>query len=212
MEQHRCYNQMPQQGARWPQAAPQAAVQAAPAHVPVQKRSNIVRLASAKVVGAVFWLEVAAVLLAVVLCFGGLPFGITPYVVQSGSMTPALPVGSIVYVDTKADAKGLTVGDVIAFDLGEGKTCTHRISAVNADGTYTTKGDANGHDDAAAVPPSEVFGVVMFDIPFAGFVLTALTQHRVVFAICAFAILLGTYGLSRLLEGKEGTSKPRGRP
>lgn len=162
------------------------------------------RLAAAKALAALFWVEVAAVLVAVALCFGGLPFGVTPYVVQSGSMTPALPVGAIVYVDTNADPEGLVPGDVIAFDLGEGKTCTHRIEACNADGTYTTKGDANEFADKAPVDPSEVIGTVTFDVPLAGYLLAGLTQHRAAFAACAFAALIGTYGLSRLLERKGG--------
>lgn len=170
------------------------------------KRISKPRKAAATAFSVLFWLEVAAVLVAVALCFGGLPFGISPYVVQSGSMTPALPVGAIVYVDTNADAGGVLPGEVVAFELGEGKTCTHRVVAVNSDGTYVTKGDANESADKAPVPPSDVIGTVVFDVPYAGFVLAGLTQHRVAFAVFAFAALLGTYGLSRLLEGKEGSS------
>lgn len=89
---------------------------------------------------------------------------IKSFVVLSGSMEPALPVGSIVY--TKSSSS-YSPGDIISFSNGTGQTVTHRIVEETDDG-YVTKGDANDSVDNAVVAPSQVIGSSLFTIPYVG--------------------------------------------
>ena len=87
-------------------------------------------------------------------------FGYTPLVVLSGSMddgsADAILVGDLILVHD-CDATKLQVNDIIAFMEGD-YAVTHRIIAVNDDGTYTTQGDANNVQDATPVTPDHVIG------------------------------------------------------
>ena len=95
-------------------------------------------------------------------------FGYTPLVVLSGSMddgsADAILVGDLILVHD-CDATKLQVNDVIAFMEGD-YAVTHRIIAVNDDGTYTTQGDANNVQDAIPVAPDHVIG--KYERRFAG--------------------------------------------
>ncbi|MBQ0136069.1 MAG: signal peptidase I [Oscillospiraceae bacterium] len=86
--------------------------------------------------------------------------GYTPLVVLSGSMDDAenhfIEIGDLIFVQD-CDANNLKVNDVIAFMEGD-YAVTHRIIAVNEDGTYTTQGDANNVQDATPVTPEHVIG------------------------------------------------------
>lgn len=80
--------------------------------------------------------------------------GYQRYVLVSGSMTPAIPTGSVVY-DEVVPVSELEVGDVITFlpppSYGVTTPVTHRIHEIskNADGKkeFRTKGDANEAPD-----------------------------------------------------------------
>lgn len=104
--------------------------------------------------------------------------GYSGYVVVSGSMEPAIPVGSMVY-SKPADPATLQTGDVIVFvDESRGTTpITHRVvSNDTASGTITTKGDANEHQDINPVTYDNVVGKVVMHIPHIGFTAAALTS------------------------------------
>lgn len=99
------------------------------------------------------------------------------YIVQSGSMEPALKVGSIVFTRTEPD---YNKGDIITFSAGNSDTLiTHRVTDItteNGEELYITKGDANEEIDAGKVSPSQVIGKSFISIPgfgyFADFVRT----------------------------------------
>lgn len=100
--------------------------------------------------------------------------GITPLVVQSGSMSGDAPdhieVGDLVFVD-KVDAKNLKEGDIIAF-MEDKIVVTHRIVAVEKaeDGSlvFTTKGDANNTEDSEPVAENKLVGIYKGSIPKLG--------------------------------------------
>lgn len=99
---------------------------------------------------------------------------IHPFVVMSGSMEPAIPVGSVV-ISQPSDT--YAVGDVITFESGKGKTdtTTHRIAEVQPltdEVSYVTKGDANAQTDAKTVEKSKVVGKVMLSAPYVGYVVS----------------------------------------
>jgi len=111
------------------------------------------------IVVAVLALIVAPVTL---IATGVLPY--RAYVVQTGSMIPTIPPESLVVVQVG----DYSVGQVITF-VRDGAVVTHRLMAVNADGSLVTRGDANEADDASAVQPSEVIGGVVASPPKLGF-------------------------------------------
>ena len=88
--------------------------------------------------------------------------------VLTGSMTPGLPVGSMVFT-RPVDLTTLEVGDVITFQRRPDapELVTHRIIAVDtASGSpdCTTQGDANNAPDLDPVPAAAVRGELRFGV------------------------------------------------
>lgn len=94
-------------------------------------------------------------------------YGIRPVYIKSGSMEPALPVGSLCFVNTKVDRSTLEPGDMIAFSAG-GMEVAHRIIRETKQG-FHTKGDANNSPDAGIVFPEQVKGKILVAIPYLGY-------------------------------------------
>ena len=93
--------------------------------------------------------------------------GIRSFVVLTGSMEPAAPVGSIVFT------KSFPVyqpNDIIAFKSGN-VTVTHRVidfEIKNKEYFYKTQGDANNNPDSQQVSASKVIGKAFYIVPFVG--------------------------------------------
>ena len=88
---------------------------------------------------AMFWAVAFTFLLSLVL-------GCEYYIVMSGSMTPNLPIHTMVMVDTKIKYEDLQNGDIITYgstDSSSGITYTHRVVDRTEDGIVITKGDAD---------------------------------------------------------------------
>lgn len=100
-------------------------------------------------------------------------FGITPMVVQSGSMSGTaeghLEVGDLIFA-TRPDAETLNVGDVVSFMDGQ-IIVTHRIieelPARDGERQFITKGDANNTADPA-IGASSIIGIYRARIPHLG--------------------------------------------
>lgn len=103
-------------------------------------------------------------------------FGITPDIVLSGSMEPAIPTGSICFVDRKADKYQIEVNDIISYRLANDALVLHRVIAYDADGNFITKGDANENEDFFPISPEQFVGKAIFSIPYIGYAAKAL-QH-----------------------------------
>lgn len=103
--------------------------------------------------------------------------GIQSFVVLSGSMEPALPVGSIIFVQPQI---AYAAGDIIAFKNDAGQTITHRIADIRFEGetTYITKGDANNARDTSPVPSDKVLGKTYFHIPYVGYIMNYLKTPK----------------------------------
>jgi len=93
-------------------------------------------------------------------------------IVISGSMAPAIRTGDVVLsAPLRApDATALPVGAVVlATDPGRAHDLLmHRVVAHNADGTLTTKGDANPIADTTPMPTANVRGVGRIRVPYVG--------------------------------------------
>jgi signal peptidase I len=89
-------------------------------------------------------------------------FGWRPYVVESGSMAPRIKVGDVILAAPEHDPKKL-LGRVTVFhdpDLARnGDVKSHRVVTINADGSLTTKGDANQSVDSVHLQVSGVIGL-----------------------------------------------------
>lgn len=115
-------------------------------------------------------------ILTILLVMPGL-FHIYPLSVQSGSMEPAYPVGSMIYVK-KVDEDTLEEGMTVTFYLQDEETLvTHRIVAVDVrEGMIYTKGDANELEDGAATPFSRIVGRPFACIPKLGYLAEYLSS------------------------------------
>jgi signal peptidase len=84
-------------------------------------------------------------------------FHVMYVVVLSGSMTPAMPVGSLAVVRS-TDPEEVLIGDAITFSSQAYAEVliTHRVVEIVADKSgsprFRTKGDANEEDDSYLVP------------------------------------------------------------
>ena len=89
--------------------------------------------------------------------------------VYTGSMEPALPVGSVVVIKP-VNPETLKIGDIICFKLSEPTTTvTHRLFNITSEG-FITKGDANEDPDQWTVKKENVMGKAVFTIPFIGYI------------------------------------------
>lgn len=97
-------------------------------------------------------------------------FGIHPLAVQSGSMEPAYPRGSLIYIKSIGQSE-LQEGRAVTFYLSDGETLvTHRIVEIDREkGTVCTKGDANELEDTAKTPFSRIVGRPFLCIPLLGY-------------------------------------------
>lgn len=121
-------------------------------------------------------------------------------IVRSGSMSPTIPTGSIVFYK-KVDASAVKVGDVIVFNKpgATNEKVTHRVYriGVSSTGRYAiTKGDANGVPDDWRVPLAGTGWVSVFHVPSVGYALVYLqsTLARLLLLVVP-AILLGAITL-----------------
>ena len=98
------------------------------------------------------------------------------YHVVSGSMEPAIPVGSVIYVQHTAP-EDIAEGDIIAFMSGD-SVVVHRVMTNHVvEGTFTTKGDANDGEDLNDIPYVQLIGKVVYHIPKLGQLLMILTSN-----------------------------------
>lgn len=128
------------------------------------------------------------------------------YNVLTSSMTPALPVGSAVYVK-ECDPAALMPGDVVTYSKGAGSvvTETHRVVSNDpASEKLTTKGDANAEADNYPVLYSQVLGVVTFSVPCLGAVAMALqSPGGIAVCIVIFALAFLLWALADKFKKRE---------
>lgn len=96
--------------------------------------------------------------------------GYNIYTVVSGSMEPAIPTGSLVYINNMAPEE-VQKDDVIAFyGATDGSSIiTHRVVTNSTImGEFITKGDANEENDMNPIPYSHFIGKVVLSVPKVG--------------------------------------------
>jgi signal peptidase I len=85
------------------------------------------------------------------------------YVVQSGSMVPAIGVGNLVFTGPPGTVK---IGQIVTFQV-EGEIVTHRIVSIEGD-QIVTQGDANKSPDPRSISAADIRGTYLFQIPGIG--------------------------------------------
>ena len=121
----------------------------------------------------------------------GLPLPISFYLVQSGSMEPAINTGDVVVVKSRPEYKAR---ETITFYDTDHRVVTHRILKAQSDDGQTvfiTKGDANESADTNPVPQSQVIGKLVMVLPKMGFVVSfAKTRYGALLLIIVPAVII----------------------
>ena len=142
-----------------------------------------------KVFNALQWVVVLmliSVSTALVLSKFDTPFKYRIFSVNSGSMEPAVRVGSVAVVVPQDSYRE---NDIITFRSRRdpNQTTTHRLIQITQDKdlsriTYKTKGDANEDEDIGFVQDSQIVGKVLFSLPLLGY-LVAFSKTQLGFTM-----------------------------
>ena len=135
------------------------------------------------------------------------------FIIRSGSMEPAIPVGALVVVSEKAAAKRLEPGDVVTMRTPSGTVVTHRIirtADIAGQRHIETKGDASPTADPVLIPVDWVVGRVIVSLPVAGFLLAYLATPLGIMAVVLMAGSLLT--AVWVIEDLEAVPDRRGAP
>lgn len=165
------------------------------------------RRRSLRVLGWVSAALLTGVLLALVVLVFLLPVaaGGTARSVRSGSMAPALPVGSLI-IDRPVSPTALHVGDIATYrEHADGVTryVTHRVVGVAGPPSallFTFRGDANSTADPRPVPAASVVGKVWLHVPYVGSVADRLTNVRWML-VGLGVVALGSYSAWQIAGG-----------
>jgi signal peptidase len=133
--------------------------------------------------------------------------------IRSGSMAPAIGVGSLV-VAVPQDPATLAVGDVVTVELAGGAVLTHRIAAVIQQDDlrmFRLRGDANPAPDPVLVTQDQLLGRVVVTVPLLGFLLALMSMPIGVLSLLSIgATLLAGAWLVDELDDEDDRRPVRG--
>jgi len=98
--------------------------------------------------------------------------GYRSYLVQSGSMEPAIMTGDIIVIHSQ---NSYMKNDVITFHGSDNRVVTHRIIEISQNNNnqhFLTKGDANRSEDEDTITQSQIIGKVVLVIPKLGYLVS----------------------------------------
>jgi len=163
-------------------------------------------------------LGVAVLVLAVGVLIPRLA-GATPYNIQTGSMRPHYPPGTLVVIKP-TDPSKLRVGEVATYQInsGEPEVATHRILSIgtNLKGqrSFIFKGDANPSPDPAAVRPVQIRGRLLYAVPYLGRINNMMNGHDhqvmvyvVATALIGYAAFMLTGALRDRIKGRRSPGR-----
>lgn len=133
-----------------------------------------------------------------------MPLGHGAAVVESGSMEPTMPKGSLLLLESPG---ALGVGDVVVYEAADGYV-VHRVVAVEGS-QLICKGDANDAADAP-VSAAAVVAVVVGCVPVLGGVIGAVGAPAAMLVIAAAAAALLLMAHRRPGAARHQASGPRG--
>ena len=168
----------------------------------------------------IFAIRLADVLLValvlVIMLLAALPhvaprLGYDPLVIRGGSMEPAIPIGSLVFVQN-VDSAAIRVGDVVTIKADNDVVFTHRVIGITTSGdalSFQTQGDANESPDVALAPSRAIVGRVASFVPTLGYLLVILSTTKGMLTALALGAFLFLFG--RLVDDLRGGAAARQR-
>lgn len=114
-------------------------------------------------------------------------FGYKSYIIKTNSMEPTISINDVV-IAKKVEKEQIKTGDVITF-LQDGEVITHRITQIDDNGEYTTKGDNNNIEDTIKINYEDIEGKHILTIPYLGGLVQAL-DNKIVFLIITLIVLI----------------------
>ncbi len=148
-----------------------------------------------KIIHSVLYIVVISVGLLLLVTLFPIEGNFQVKIVSSGSMEPAIKVGSVVVIKPQSE---YGTGDVVTFGgrrQNEIPT-THRIVSSrvsNGQILFSTKGDANESIDPAEIRQTDIVGKVLFSIPFVGYVVDFARKPLGIVLIIVIPALLIIY-------------------
>ncbi|WP_413317393.1 signal peptidase I [Agrococcus sp. 1P02AA] len=140
--------------------------------------------------------------------------GSTALTVQTSSMEPELPPGTLIVV-RPTPVEEIAPGSIMTYQLrsGEATVVTHRVLEQHrtADGGYRflTKGDANPGPDPGFVREVQVRGTLWYAIPWVGWVTQVVTGEVRAIVIPIAVVALGAYAAWMIATGILERSRER---
>lgn len=113
--------------------------------------------------------------------------GYKSYIIKTNSMEPTISINDVV-ITKKVKKEKIKKGDVITF-LQDGEVITHRITQIEDNGNYTTKGDNNNIEDTFKITYENIEGKHILTIPYLGKIVQVL-DNKIVFLIITLIILI----------------------
>lgn len=137
----------------------------------------------------------AAGALCIIAVIAAFAFNITLIMFSTGSMSPAIPSGSVAAV-REIPATEIDVGDVVTVERPNALPITHRVTEiVTTDGdqvTFTMQGDANADPDPAPYTTDTV-RLALFSVPRVATVISTMQDPVVLGVITVLAAALVTW-------------------
>lgn len=114
-------------------------------------------------------------------------FGYKSYIIKTNSMEPTIKINDVV-IAKKVEKNDLKIGDVITF-IQKGEVITHRITQIEDNSNYTTKGDNNNIEDTFKINYDNIEGKHVLTIPYLGAIVRAL-DNKIIFLIITLIVLI----------------------
>ena len=128
--------------------------------------------------------------------------------VESGSMQPDIPTGSLCFINKKAKYEDMKVGDIIAFKINSNAFATHRIVSITNEG-FETKGDANNVIDNIITTKDNYIGQNIFSIPYVGLWVLVIqtTRGKIILGTIIIVLFLAAILIGQPSRKKQKVSK-----
>lgn len=127
-------------------------------------------------------------------------FGYKSYIIKTNSMEPTISINDVV-IAKKVEKQNIKIGDVITF-LQEGEVITHRVTKIDENGDYTTKGDNNNIEDTFKISYDNIEGKQVLTIPYLGKIVQML-DNQIVFLVITLIALIFIFIMIQNQEKRE---------
>ena len=125
------------------------------------------------------WFLLSFVLFILLSLFLPLLIGWNVHLVNSASMTPTVPPGSIAIVKP-TEGNDMQVGDIALLTNDHQELLLHRITEVKRTEqgvSFQTKGDANEYEDFFEAQSEQMIGNLFIHLPYVGYLILYFKEH-----------------------------------